>query len=229
MKLQYFSHSSFSVTLDNGIRILMDPFLNGNPTSPVAADQINADYIIISHGHGDHLGDTISIAERCNALCICENELANYLSSKGVRVHNMHIGGTRSFDFGKVKLTQALHTSVTPDKQCVGAATGFILFVQGKAIYHTGDTGLFLDMKLIGELYTIDYLLVPIGDNFTMGIDDAVRACTFIKPGCVIPMHYNTFDIIKADPFDFKQKVESHGLNCQVLEFGQEIIFIAGC
>ena len=170
------------------------------------------------------MGDTISIAKRCNALCICENELACYLSSKGVRAHHMHIGGIRTFDFGKVKLTQALHSSVTPDKQCVGVATGIILFIQDKIIYHTGDTGLFLDMKLIGELYAVDYLLVPIGDNFTMGVDDAVMACTFIKPGCIIPMHYNTFDVIKVDPFAFKQKVESHGLNCRVLEFGQEII-----
>jgi len=223
MKLRYFSHSSFLITLDTGTKILMDPFLNGNPTSPVSADQISADYILVSHGHGDHLGDAISIAERCNALCICENELATYLSAKGVRSHAMHIGGTRAFDFGKVKLTQALHSSVTPDKECIGTATGMILFVQDKIIYHTGDTGLFLDMKLVGEFYAVDYLLAPIGDNFTMGIEDAVRACTFIKPNWVIPMHYNTFDAIKADPEEFKQKVEAGGIRCRVLEFGQEI------
>ena len=223
MKLRYFSHSSFLITLDTGTKILMDPFLNGNPTSPVSADQISADYILVSHGHGDHLGDTIDIAERCNALCICENELATYLSTKGVRSHAMHIGGTRAFDFGKVKLTQALHSSVTPDKECIGTATGMILFVQDQIIYHTGDTGLFLDMKLIGELYAVDYLLAPIGDNFTMGIEDAVRACTFIKPKWVIPMHYNTFDAIKADPKEFKQKIEASGIRCRVLEFGQEI------
>jgi len=204
MKLRYFSHSSFLVTLDTGIRILMDPFFNGNPTSPVSADQISADYILVSHG-------------------ICENELATYLSAKGVRSHAMHIGGTRSFDFGKVKLTQALHSSVTPDKECIGTATGMILFVQDKIIYHTGDTGLFLDMKLIGELYAVDYLLVPIGDNFTMGIEDAVRACTFITPKWVIPMHYNTFDAIKADPKEFKQQLEISGIRCRILEFGQEI------
>ncbi len=223
MKLRYFSHSSFLITLDTGTKILMDPFLNGNPTSPVSADQISADYILVSHGHGDHLGDTIGIAERCNALCICENELASYLSTKGVRSHAMHIGGIRAFDFGKVKLTQALHSSVTPDKECIGTATGMILFVQDKIIYHTGDTGLFLDMKLIGELYAVDYLLVPIGDNFTMGIEDAVRAGTFIKPKWVIPMHYNTFDAIKADPKEFKRQVEISGIRCRVLEFGQEI------
>jgi L-ascorbate metabolism protein UlaG (beta-lactamase superfamily) len=191
--------------------------------SPVCTAEVEADYILITHGHGDHLGDTLSIAKRCDSLCICENELATYLASKGVKVHNMHIGGAHSFDFGKIKLVQALHSSVTPDKECVGAATGILIFINDKVIYHMGDTGLFLDMKLIGELYSIDYLLVPIGDNFTMGIDDALKACSFVKPGCAIPMHYNTFDVIKSDPTDFKKKVEEKGLNCQVLDFGQEI------
>jgi len=223
MKLRYFSHSGFLITLDNGIRLLIDPFLDGNPTSPAAAADVEADYILLTHGHGDHFGDTLSIAKRCDALCICENELANYIASKGGKAHNMHIGGSFSFDFGKIKLTQALHSSVTPDNECVGAATGIILFVQDKIIYHMGDTGLFLDLKLIGELYPIDYLLAPIGDNFTMGIDDAVKACSFVKPKCAIPIHYNTFDIIKSDPFEFKKKVEDLGINCQVLEFGQQI------
>lgn len=223
MKLRYFSHSSFLITLDNGTRILIDPFLDGNPTSPAAASDVEAEYILLTHGHGDHFGDTLSIANRCNSLCICENELANYIASKGVNAHNMHIGGAHDFDFGRIKLVQALHSSTTPDKECIGAATGIILFVQDKIIYHMGDTGLFMDMKLIGELYAIDYLLVPIGDNFTMGIDDAVMACTFVNPKCAIPIHYNTFDVIKSDPADFKKKVENKGITCQILEFGQEI------
>jgi len=223
MKLKYFSHSSFLVTLDNGTRLLLDPFLDGNPFSPVAASDVEAQYILLTHGHGDHFGDTLSIAKRCDCLCICENELASYIASKGLKAHNMHIGGAYSFDFGKIKLTQALHSSVTPDKECIGAATGIIMFIQDKIIYHMGDTGLFLDLKLIGELYSIDYLLVPIGDNFTMGIDDAVKACSFIKPRCAIPMHYNTFDVIKADPDSFKKKLERMDINCQVLKFGQEI------
>ncbi|MCK5164390.1 MAG: metal-dependent hydrolase [Desulfobacula sp.] len=222
MKLRYFSHSSFLITLDNGTRLLIDPFLDGNPTCPVSASDVEAEYILLTHGHGDHFGDTISIAKRCDSLCICENELATYVASKGVKAHNMHIGGAYSFDFGRIKLTQAWHSSVTPDKECIGSATGIIIFIQDKIIYHMGDTGLFLDLKLIGELHAIDYLLVPIGDNFTMGIDDAVRACSFVKPGCAIPMHYNTFDVIKADPMDFKKKVEKQGINCQVLEFGQQ-------
>lgn len=223
MKLRYFSHSSFLITLDTGVRLLIDPFLDGNPTSPVQASDIDAEYILLTHGHGDHFGDTLSIAKRCGALCICENELAGYIASKGVNAHNMHIGGAHTFDFGKIKLTQALHSSTTPDKACVGSATGILLFVQDKIIYHMGDTGLFMDLKLIGEMHAIDYLLVPIGDNFTMGIDDAVKACSFVRPKCAIPIHYNTFDVIKTDPGVFKKKVELQGISCQVLEFGQQI------
>ncbi|MCP4672884.1 MAG: metal-dependent hydrolase [Desulfobacula sp.] len=223
MKLKYFSHSSFLITLDNGSRLLIDPFLDGNPTSPVKASDVEAEYILLTHGHGDHLGDTLKIAERCNSLCICENELASYLSGRGLQAHNMHIGGSYSFDFGRIKLTQAWHTSVTPDNECVGAATGIIIFVENKIIYHMGDTGLFLDLKLIGQLNSIDYLLVPIGDNFTMGIDDAVMACSFVNPKCAIPMHYNTFDVVNADPEVFRQKLENQKSKCQILEFGQEI------
>ena len=223
MKLRYFSHSAFQVTTETGQRILIDPFLDGNPTSPVGAADVQADFILLTHGHGDHLGDTLAIAKRCNSLCICENELANYLSSKGLAVHNMHIGGAHDFDFGRVKLTQALHGSTTADNECHGSATGLLLYIQDKIIYHMGDTGLFSDLKLIGQMNKIDVLLAPIGDNFTMGIDDAVKACEFVNPRMVIPIHYNTFPVIEVDPKDFKQKVEAKGVSCQVLGFGQEI------
>jgi L-ascorbate metabolism protein UlaG (beta-lactamase superfamily) len=223
MKLRYFSHSAFQVTTETGQRILIDPFLDGNPTSPVGAADVQADFILLTHGHGDHLGDTLAIAKRCNSLCICENELANYISSKGLAVHNMHIGGAHDFDFGRVKLTQALHGSTTADNECHGSATGLLLYIQDKIIYHMGDTGLFSDLKLIGQMNKIDVLLAPIGDNFTMGIDDAVKACEFVNPRMVIPIHYNTFPVIEVDPKNFKQKVEAKGVSCQVLEFGQEI------
>lgn len=223
MKLRFFSHASFLITLDNGERILFDPFLTGNPTCPVSASEVEAEYILLTHGHGDHLGDTLDIAKRCNSLCICENELASYLASKGLNAHNMHIGGSHAFNFGRVKLVQAWHTSVTPDNECTGAATGIIVSAENKNIYHMGDTGLFSDLKLIGELTPVDVLLVPIGDNFTMGIDDAVRACEFVRPKCTIPMHYNTFDVIQADPSEFKDKLEAKKIECRVLEFGQEI------
>ncbi len=223
MKLRYFSHSAFQITTDDGQRILIDPFLDGNPTSPVKAADVEADFILLTHGHGDHLGDTLSIATRCNSLCICENELANYIVSKGVRAHNMHIGGSHEFGFGRVKLTQALHGSTTPDSECHGSATGILLYIQNRIIYHMGDTGLFSDLKLIGEMNRVNLMLAPIGDNFTMGIEDAVKACEFVKPDMVIPIHYNTFPVIETDPALFKQKVEQQGGSCQVLAYGQEI------
>jgi len=135
----------------------------------------------------------------------------------------MHIGGAHNFEFGRVKFTIAHHGSMTPDKTYAGEPSGIILTIEGKNIYHTGDTGLFYDMKLIGEMNSIDYMLLPIGDNYTMGITDAVKAVELVKPKVAIPMHYNTFPVIKTDPFEFKLKVENVGFNCLVMNFGEEI------
>ena len=223
MKLKYFSHSAFQITTDNGKIILIDPFLDGNPTSPVKSEDVNADFIILTHAHGDHLGDAFKIAKRCDPLLICVNELANYCSAKGFKVHNMHIGGGYNFDFGRVKFTIAHHGSKTPDGEYGGEPAGVIISVGGKNIYHTGDTGLFYDMKLIGEMTSIDYMLLPIGDNFTMGITDAVKAVELANPKLAIPMHYNTFPVILADPNEFKNKLESKDKKCRVLNFGEEI------
>jgi L-ascorbate metabolism protein UlaG (beta-lactamase superfamily) len=222
MKLRYFSHSAFQITTDEGIKILIDPFLDNNPTSPVKSKDVKADYIILSHAHGDHLGDTFKIAS-VDTLIICVNELANYCIQKGFKAHNMHIGGSYNFPFGKTKFTIAHHGSKTPEGDYAGEPAGIILTIKNKTIYHTGDTGLFNDMKLIGEMNKIDYMLLPIGDNFTMGIDDAVKAVEFVNPGIAIPMHYNTFPVIKADPYEFKMKVENNGLKCRVLNYGEEI------
>ncbi len=223
MKLKYFSHSAFQITTNDGKVILIDPFLDDNPTSPVKADDVTADYIVITHAHGDHVGDAFKIAGKSDCLIIANNEIANYVAGKGYKAHNMHIGGGYNFDFGRVKLTIAHHGSITPEGDYGGEPCGVVLSIDGKDIYHTGDTGLFLDMKLIGELNEIDYMLCPIGDNFTMGIDDAVKAVEFVNPKTVIPMHYNTWPIIAADPNEFKTKVEAAGKNCRVLEFGEEI------
>ncbi len=223
MKLRYFSHSAFQITTDAGKIILIDPFLDGNPTSPVKSDEVNADYIILTHGHGDHLGDAFKIAKRCNSLFICLNELGNYVADKGFQAHNMHIGGSHFFEFGRVKLTIAHHGSMTPDKYYAGEPSGVILTISGKSIYHTGDTGLFLDMKLIGEMTKLDYMLLPIGDNFTMGITDAVKAVELANPTTAIPMHYNTFPVIAVDPYEFKRGVEAIGKQCIVMQFGEEI------
>jgi len=223
MKLKYFSHSAFQITTNDGKVILIDPYLDDNPTSPVKSDEVSADFIILTHAHGDHIGDTFKIAERTNALIISVNELADYVASKGFKAHNMHIGGAHNFEFGRVKFTIAHHGSITPDGHYGGEPAGVVLSIDGKNIYHTGDTGLFLDMKLIGELNPIDYMLVPIGDNFTMGIDDAVKAVEFVNPKVTIPMHYDTFPVIKADPDEFKKKVEALGKKSIVMKYGQEI------
>ncbi len=223
MKLRYFSHSAFQITSSSGKKILIDPFFDGNPTSPVNAKDVSADYIILTHGHGDHLGDAFDIAKRCNSLFICVNELANYCASKGFKAHNMHIGGGYNFDFGRVKFTIAHHGSMTNDNYYAGEPSGVILSIDGKNVYHTGDTGLFYDMKLIGEMIRLDYMLLPIGDNFTMGITDAVKAVELANPNVAIPMHYNTFSVIAADPNEFKMKVEALGKKCTVMQYGEEI------
>ncbi len=223
MKLKYFSHSAFQITTDKGNTILIDPFLDNNPTSPVNSKDVNADFIILTHAHGDHVGDAFSIAKRCNPLFICVNELANYCISKGFKAHNMHIGGAYNFEFGRLKFTIAHHGSMTPDGTYGGEPAGVLLTIDGKTLYHTGDTGLFYDMKLIGEINKIDYMLLPIGDNFTMGIDDAVKAIEYVSPKTAIPMHYNTFPVIKADPEEFRKKAETKGFKVNVMKFGEEI------
>ncbi|MBN2571786.1 MAG: metal-dependent hydrolase [Ignavibacteriales bacterium] len=223
MKLKYLSHSGFQITTSKNQTILIDPFITGNPNAPVKVDDLKADYIVLTHAHGDHIGDSFSIAKKYDPLFICVNELANYCAEKGFRAHNMHIGGSHDFDFGTVKFTIAHHGSMTPDNTYGGEPAGIILRIDGKILYHTGDTGLFYDMKLIGEMNTIDCMLLPIGDNFTMGITDAVKAVELVNPKCAIPIHYNTFPIIEANPEEFKKKVEDIGKKCIILQYGQEI------
>lgn len=223
MKLKYFSHSAFQLTTNSGKSVLIDPFLDDNPTSPVKSSDVNADYIILTHGHGDHLGDALKIAKRVDPLFICCNELANYIIKKGFRAHNMHIGGAHNFDFGRIKFTIAHHGSMTPDEYYAGEPAGVLISCDGVTVYHTGDTGLFYDMKLIGEMNSIDYMLLPIGDNFTMGINDAVKAVELTQPKVAIPMHYNTFPVINANPNEFIEKVKQKGYGGKVMEFGEEI------
>lgn len=224
MKLRYFSHSSFQITTDAGQIILIDPFLDGNPTAPVGSADVSADFIVLTHAHGDHVGDSFKIAKRSNSLFICVNELANYCSEKGFRAHNMHIGGGYDFPFGRLKFTIAHHGSMTPENTYGGSPAGVVLTIDGKSLYHTGDTGLFYDMKLIGEMTPLDYMLLPIGDNFTMGIRDAVKAVALAAPGVAIPMHFNTFPVIQADPEEFKRQVEAIGKKAVVMGYGEEMV-----
>lgn len=222
LKLTYLSHSTF--ILDDGThRLIIDPFITGNPTCPVKADDISADFIVLTHAHGDHLGDGLDLAKKHDALVIAVNELANLAAEHDARAHNMHIGGAHVFPFGRLKFTIAHHGSSSPDGRYMGEPAGVVITMGGRTVYHTGDTGLFLDMQLIGQRDAIDCMLAPIGDNFTMGIDDAVVAAGFVKPGLAIPMHYNTFPVIEADPQAFVSGVEGLGLRARVMAYGETI------
>ena len=222
LNVTYLSHSCF--LLDDGThQVVIDPFLTGNPTAPVQASEVKAKFVVLTHAHGDHLGDGLDIARSNDGLVIAVNELANYAAAKGVAAHNMHIGGGHDFEFGRLKFTIAHHGSSSPEGEYMGEPAGVIIRMGGKTVYHTGDTGLFLDMKLIGQLDAVDCMLLPIGDNFTMGIDDAVMAVEFVAPSLAIPMHYNTFDVIAVDPEEFAGKVEAQGRAARVMKFGETI------
>ncbi len=225
--VQYLSHSCFLVKA-GGRTLVIDPFFTGNPKATVKAADIKADYLLLTHAHGDHLGDGLEIAKRCKATVIAANELAIYCSMKGANAHPMHIGGGHDFDFGRVKLTIAHHSSAASNAtgfDYVGNPCGFLIMAEGKTLYHAGDTGLFYDMKLIGEMHSVDLALLPIGDNFTMGVDDAVKAVELMRPKQVVPMHYNTFDLIKADPQKFATGAERHGAKATVLQIGESLSY----
>jgi len=225
--LTYWGHAAWLVE-GGGARIAIDPFLTGNPLAPIKAEDAKVDYILVSHGHGDHLGDAIEIAKRNDATIVANYEIATFCGKKGAKAHPLHIGGGHAFPFGHVKLTIAHHGSAYEEGDqfiYLGNPCGVLLTVDGKRIYHAGDTGLFLDMELIGEMYPIDVALLPIGDNFTMGIDDAVKAVELLKPKVAIPMHYNTFDVIQADPNQFVQQLQRKGYQAQVVAPGGSYSF----
>jgi L-ascorbate metabolism protein UlaG (beta-lactamase superfamily) len=206
-RVRWLGHACVQVESD-GQTVLIDPFLTDNPAAATTADKVAANFILVSHGHSDHVGDAVAIAQRTGATAISNFEIAKWLEGQGVtKVHPQHLGGSHAFAFGRVKLTQAFHGSMLPDGSYGGNPCGFLLYLKdGKKVYHAGDTGLFGDMRLIGE-EGIDLAILPIGDNFTMGPDDALRAVKLLQAKKVLPIHYNTWDLIAQDPAAWAARV----------------------
>lgn len=226
MNITFYGHSCLLVEHD-GKRVLIDPFLSGNSLSVISPDEIKADAIVLTHGHSDHFGDTPEIAARNNCPVIAVFELAEICRDKGLKSHGMSIGGAYSFDGFCVKLTPAVHSSSLRDGDSIlyaGEAAGVLLTMGGKTLYHAGDTALFSDMKLIGELHDIDVAALPIGDNFTMGPEEAVLAAEWVRPKTVVPIHYNTFPIVSQDPLAFQAAVEAKGIACRPLAAGESLV-----
>ena len=224
-KITWYGHATFGMQIGE-FQLLIDPFFSHNPVSPIKAEETEADYILITHGHFDHVGDSEEIAKRCNSTIIANAEIAGWLAKKKLNVHPQQIGGGFHHPFGYVKLTPALHGSKLPDGSYGGLAAGFLITTKdNKKVYLAGDTGLFSEMALIGE-EGVDLAVLPIGDNYTMGPDDALRAIKMLKPKVVIPMHFNTWDLIAQDVAAWKQTVEtSTDTTVEVLNYGESFDF----
>ena len=224
VSVTYYGHSTFGVDAD-GVGLVIDPFFKpNNPTATVTAAEVDADFVLLTHGHGDHVADAVALAQRTGATCISNFEIVGWLESKGIeKLHPLHIGGGADFPFGRVKLTIAHHGSALPDGSNGGNPAGILInFNDGTDVYFAGDTALTYDMKLIGDAGGVDLAVLPIGDNFTMGPDDAARAAEFVQAKHVIPCHYDTFPYIVQDADAFAAKLDgTTGIGCTVLAVGE--------
>ena len=205
LKYTYYGHSCFLLD-DGNSKILFDPFLTGNPKAAITADEVECDYILVSHGHGDHLGDAAAIAKRTGAKVIAIPEILGVIGEEIGEFdgHGMNLGGSVKLPFGKVRMTLALHSCGVPG----GIACGFVVQIAGLNIYYAGDTALFHDMKLIGRKDSLDYAMLPIGDNYTMGLEDAALAAQWLNTKNVIPLHYDTWPVIEQDVEKNKEVTE---------------------
>ncbi|HYK83617.1 MAG TPA: metal-dependent hydrolase [Gemmatimonadales bacterium] len=221
LTITFHGHACF-VLEAAGRRLIIDPFLSGNPAADIPVERLpKVDAVLLSHGHGDHVGDAVAVAKRDAATVVATFELARFCEAQGARAHAMHIGGAHEFPFGRVKLVPAFHGGQVEGDDAgryTTAPCGLVVTLGGQRVYHCGDTGLTLEMQLLAG--RVDVMLVPIGDNYTMGIEDAARAVDFVKPRVAIPMHYNTFELIRADPAAFRRAVGS-GAEVVVLQPGQ--------
>lgn len=222
MKLTYFGHSCFGVLVD-GAHLLFDPFITPNPkAASIDAKKIPADYILVSHGHFDHVADAVDIAKRTGATVVANFEIAEWFAKQGVeKTHPMNLGGARSFPFGRVKMIPALHSSVLPDGTYGGNPGGFLVESEGGNFYYSGDTALTRDMKLVGESASLKFAVLCIGDNFTMGPGDAARAANFVEAAEVVGVHYDTFPPIEIDHHDAIRDFSDRGARLHLLKIGE--------
>ncbi|UCC26582.1 MAG: metal-dependent hydrolase [Gemmatimonadales bacterium] len=207
--LTFHGHATCTVTTDDGTRLVIDPFFGDNPATELSVEEVDADFVLVTHGHYDHIADAAALAKRTGATVISTVEVVEFLATQGVEnLHGMNIGGARDFPFGRLKMVHAIHGGSV---QLEGGApyttpcAGFVIQVDGCRLYHAGDTALTLDMQLLKG--AVDVALLPIGDNFTMGPEDAARAVEFIEPDRVIPIHYDTWPVIEQDPEAFRELV----------------------
>lgn len=219
MKVNYLGHSSFLLET-SGKRILIDPYISPNELAEdINVNDINCDYILVSHGHSDHVADLVNIANRTGAQVISSFEIVEWLRKQGIaNGHPMNIGGSWDFDFGTIKMTYACHSSSLPDGSYGGTAAGFLIKTEGKTYYYSGDTSLTADMQITGELNDIHHAFLCIGDNFTMGVDDAIIAAKYINCKKIIGMHYDTFGYIKVDHEEAKEKFDKAGLSLSLMK-----------
>lgn len=226
LSLTYHGHATLSFVAD-GAHIVVDPFFApNNPKATVQVSAVQADYILQTHGHGDHITDTAALAKRTGAQVICVPEIAGWLHKQGVQnTHGMNTGGARSFSFGRVKMVVAHHSSGLPDGTYGGNPIGFLVhFNDGIDVYIAGDTALTYDMRLIGDAGGVDVAILPIGDNFTMGLDDALVAAQWVQAKRVIPVHYNTWPVIAADAAAFADRLRRAAeIDCTVMQPGETI------
>ncbi|MDY9922822.1 metal-dependent hydrolase [Methanobacterium sp.] len=213
MRIRWLGHSAFHISTDTDINILIDPFMRNNPACPVNAEDVKADIICVTHGHKDHFGDAVELAQRNSALVVCNHEHSVYLSQLGLETSGMNMGGTIEEAGIKITMVNAIHSSDMDFIEGIGpggSSSGYILELENeRKIYHSGDTGIFGDMKtVINDIYRPHIALLPIGDRYTMGITEACIAAKWIEPEVIIPMHYNTFPVIEQDPYQFKDMVE---------------------
>ncbi|WP_188067386.1 metal-dependent hydrolase [Brevibacillus brevis] len=227
LDIRFHGHSAVQVTSE-GHSIMIDPFISGSPVAATKLEDISVQYILLTHGHQDHILDAVELAKKNDATIVATHELATYLSWQGVKTISMNLGGSIKLPFGKVKMTQAFHSSgvvLDDEKQIVymGMPGGFVIELGGKTIYHAGDTGLFGDMKLIGERHDIDLAFLPIGDVFTMGPEDALVAAEWVQADFVVPIHYDTFPPIKQDGEAFVAELAEKDIRGKALKPGETL------